>query len=120
MNMYARGAKVQIQGYVTADETSLNPTCWVTNIRLLRSSWAPSIINYILEMLSSGKLDFKEAATALSLRRGIIEAQELASLKSDRQRYWCAVEISSMLQDEQSQRGSINSEDRRLRKSSVG
>mmetsp|Transcript_6403 Transcript_6403/g.13042 ORF Transcript_6403/g.13042 Transcript_6403/m.13042 type:complete len:915 (+) Transcript_6403:246-2990(+) len=114
VNMYARGAKVQIQGYVTADETSLNPTCWVTNIRLLRSSWAPSIINYILEMLSSGKLDFKEAATALSLRRGIIEAQELASLKSDRQRYWCAVEISSMLQDEQSQRGSINPEDRRL------
>lgn len=116
VNMYARGAKVQIQGYVTADETSLNPTCWVTNIRLLRSSWAPSIISYILEMLSSGKLDFNEAATALSLRRGIIEAQELASLKSDRQRYWRAVEISSTLQNEQSQRGSINPEDRRLLK----
>ncbi len=118
VNMYgallARGAKVQVQGVVTADDMNMNKICWVTNIRLIHSSWAPSTINYILKMLSDGNLDFEEVAISLSLRGGINEAQELALLTNDRLRYWRAVEISSTLQDEQSQRGSIIPEDRRL------
>ena len=103
-NVQCSGARVSLVGYLHSDSA----TFWVTNCRLLRSSWWPSTVRLILDLLHQQKLGVEEAAKALELPGGYSLADDIAKgATSVTERQWMAAEITQSLQSENSRVGSI-------------
>ena len=106
------GARVALQGYLVAqenDDSSNVATLWVSNCRLLRSSWRPSVVQNILNLLASGQFGFEEASESLKL--SYTQVEDIASKTeetSSTDRQWMAAELSKSLQGENSRIGKIS------------
>ena len=111
-NILCSGARVALQGYLVAqenDDSSNVATLWVSNCRLLRSSWRPSVVQNILNLLASGQFGFEEASESLKLSYTQVEdiaSQTEETSSTDRQ--WMAAELSKSLQGENSRIGKIS------------
>jgi hypothetical protein len=111
-NVLCPGAHVKLSGYITSVTTSNShhhstenneieyPVFWTTTCQLLRSSWRPSAVRYILDLLHKGKFDINEASTALNLpyTRALDIAQGGNNTNSIAQRRWLAAELTQELQ----------------------
>ena len=119
-NILCSGARVALQGYLVmgkpkGDEESNDSTVatfWVSNCRLLRSSWRPSVVRNVLDLVAAGKFDVDEASESLDLPYNQVE--NIASGGDDEtsgtDRQWMAAEVSKSLQGENSRVGKISSE----------
>ena len=118
-NILCSGARVALQGYLLmgkpkGDEESNDSnvaTFWVSNCRLLRSSWRPSIVRNVLDLVAAGRFDVDEASESLDLPYNQVE--NIASggdETSGTDRQWMAAEVSKSLQGENSRVGKISSE----------
>ena len=105
-NIFCSGARVMVQGYLTSPAAGA-PLFWVTSCRLLRSSWRPSAVRHILELLHEGKFSFEEAAGSLELEGGYSQAEEIAKRTTSTERQWMAAEITNKLQGENSRVGKV-------------
>ena len=125
--LLSQGARVLLQGYFgTTDHGTKRPFLWVTNARLMRCSWRPSIIRHLLSLLSNEKsdhddnknhkkihFDCDEIADAFDLAGGYTEAQELkaeCATNGVTEKQWRAAEISRRLQDGNSRMGGLSDE----------
>lgn len=111
-NILCSGARVALQGHLVAqenDDFSNVATLWVSNCRLLRSSWRPSVVQNILNLLASGQFGFEEASESLKL--SYTQVEDIASNTeetSSTDRQWMAAELSKSLQGENSRIGKIS------------
>ena len=111
-NILCSGARVALQGHLVAqenDDFSNVATLWVSNCRLLRSSWRPSVVQNILNLLASGQFGFEEASESLKL--SYTQVEDIASKTeetSSTDRQWMAAELSKSLQGENSRIGKIS------------
>jgi 2-polyprenyl-3-methyl-5-hydroxy-6-metoxy-1,4-benzoquinol methylase len=121
--LLAPGSQVQLEGYyfVSAgkggdehdDDASAAALFWVTHVRLLRASWRPSVVQYLIELLVHGKFDRQEAASAL--RQSDTEIDNILDGTKDlTSRQWKAAEISAQLQDAESRMALISPESMRV------
>ena len=109
-NILGTGARVMLKGYMSAKSKEDAAVFWVTNCRLLRSSWRLSTVKQALDLLHEGKFDVDEASDALELSGGYSEAQGIANgSTSATERQWMAAEITQKLQGENSRVGTITS-----------
>ena len=146
-NLTPPGTRVRLLGYwpITTpkidrmsdyDSSSEEPilALWVANVRLLRCSWRPSIIQYFLSLLAGDNKDtnngnamhrneakrsyyypfeLDEVSNALNLPGGYNEAQELqkaCAAEGATEIQWRAAEISRRLQGENSRVGTLTDE----------
>lgn len=110
-NLLAAGSQIRVQGRVSRVERSGMTVCWISSCRLLKSSWKLNAVRQILELLHENKIDIDEAADALTLEGGYVQAEEIASgSTSSTDRQWMAAEISQSLQGEHSRYGKITQE----------
>jgi len=116
-NILCSGARVALQGYLVTgkpskkdnDDSSNVATLWVSNCRLLRSSWRPSVVRNVLDLLAAGRFDVEEASECLKLPYAQVE--DIASgteETSSTDRQWMAAELSKSLQGENSRIGKIS------------
>lgn len=129
-NILSTGARALLRGYVAADDRA--PTggvdsdgdtaiLWVTGARLQRSSWRPSVVRTVLDLIHSGDMDVEEAATALDLPGGYSQAEDIAAGGTDlTERQWMAAELSRTLQGENSRIGGVTKEMLRVLDSYAG
>jgi len=109
-NVLCPGARVMLKGYITAGSSDDVPVFWAMSCRLLRSSWRPSAVRHVLDLLHEGKFAVDEAATALNLTGGYSEAENIAKgTTSTTERQWMAAELTQSLQGENSRTGKITS-----------
>jgi len=110
-NILCSGARVVLQGYLSANSSSENTlTFWVKSCRLLRSSWRPSAVRLVLDLLHEGKFAVDEAADALELEGGYSQAEDIAmGSTSATDRQWLATEQVLLLQGENSRVGKLTS-----------
>ena len=109
-NVLCPGARVMLKGCITAGSSDDVPVFWAMNCRLLRSSWRPSAVRHVLDLLHEGKFLVDEAATALNLVGGYSEAENIAKgTTSTTERQWMAAELTQSLQGENSRAGKITS-----------
>lgn len=113
--LLAPGSKVQLEGYYddgpavvgdddgdagknSASSPSPSAVFWVTRVRLLRASWRPTTVQYLIELYVKGAVDPTEAAMALGLSTAA--ANDLFALHQDdlTARQWKAAEFSAALQ----------------------
>ena len=104
-NLLCAGSRVMLEGYVVHEKGHGTPTLWVTNVQLLRSSWRPMVIRYLIELLVRDEFDMEEAADALNI--DLLQAAELSQLDLT-ERQWKANEISRTLQDSQTRMASVS------------
>jgi len=105
-NVLCPGARVRLTGYIhlssSFDEKKEveHPVFWTTTCQLLRSSWRPSAVRYILDLLHEGKFDTNEATTALNLpyARALDIARRGNNTNTIAQRRWLAAELTRELQ----------------------
>lgn len=91
------GYRVQLSGVLVQGLREGQPsTLWVKEARLLRASWRPLTLRYLLGMLNEGKLSVSEAAEALLI--SVAEAEELSELDDITARQWQANGLSVRLQ----------------------
>jgi SAM-dependent methyltransferase len=106
-NLLAVGSGVWVSGVlVESQEEGRASTLWVKEARLVRASWRPITLRYILDMLYEGKLPIDETAQALQI--SFAEAQEIADLDDLTARQWQANQLSANLQSAQSRAGSLS------------
>jgi hypothetical protein len=109
-NVMCQGARVMLRGYVTTGSPADFPVFWVTSCRLLRSSWRPSAVRHVLDLLHEGEFAIDEAATALNLAGGYRQAEDIAKgTTSATERQWMAAEVTQLLQGEYSRAGKVTS-----------
>jgi hypothetical protein len=107
-NVLCRGARVVLEGYVTSDPPDDAPVFWATGCRLLRSSWRPSAVRHVLDLLHGGEFDVDEAATALNFAGGYSQARGIAAGRTTAtERRWLAAELTQSLQGEHSRAGKV-------------
>lgn len=107
-NLLCSGARVMVQGCIETSNEHEVPILWVTKCRLLRSTWRPSVVRTLLDLLHAGKLDIQEAADALELPGGYAQAEAVAEGEtSGTERQWMAAEITQTLQSENSRTGKV-------------
>uniref|UniRef100_A0A7S1YSU2 Methyltransferase domain-containing protein n=1 Tax=Ditylum brightwellii TaxID=49249 RepID=A0A7S1YSU2_9STRA len=119
-NVFSPGSRVLLEGYITSNNDNNNDdqkatgttNLWVTNAKLLRATWRPSIIKYILDLLSQSKFDMEEAAEAFELQNGYQQVQDelITQLKTSAERQWKAVELTRTLQNANSRVGKVTKE----------
>jgi SAM-dependent methyltransferase len=108
-NLLTVGSGVWVSGFLVASEEEGRSTAlWVKEARLVRASWRPITLRYILDMLYEGELPVDE--TAQALRISIAEAEEIAALDDLTARQWRANQLSANLQSAQSRAGSLSPE----------
>ena len=114
-NILSSGARVAMQGFMmmpsetsgsNGDDSSA-ATFWVTKCRLLRSSWRPSDIRQLLNLVHEGKFDIEEAAGALEIPYSQVEDLAGGST-SVAERQWLTAELTQSLQGENSRVGKIS------------
>jgi 2-polyprenyl-3-methyl-5-hydroxy-6-metoxy-1,4-benzoquinol methylase len=107
-SLLATGARVLMQGIIVHSEhgIAVMPTLWVTNVRLLRSSWRPRAVRHLLELVYDGQVAIDEAAGALELEQAV--ADEIAGLDELTKRQWMAAVISRNLQNANSRVGIVS------------
>ncbi|KAL7541208.1 hypothetical protein ACHAXR_010720 [Thalassiosira sp. AJA248-18] len=109
-NIAGPGARVMLHGYLQANSSDDVATFWVSNCRLLRSSWRPSAVRQVLDLLHDGKFEVDEAADSLKLSGGYSQAEDIANGDtSATERQWMAAEITQSLQGENTRIGKISS-----------
>ena len=109
-NVLCPGARVMLKGYIAAGSSDDVPVFWAMSCRLLRSSWRPSAVRHVLDLLHEGKFAVDEAATALNLAGGYSDAENIAKgTTSTTERQWMAAELTQSLQGENSRTGKITS-----------
>ncbi|KAL7537831.1 hypothetical protein ACHAWF_005912 [Thalassiosira exigua] len=107
-NILSPGARVLLQGHLLVNSLDDVATFWVTNCRLLRSSWRLSAVRQILDLLHERKFPIDEAAAALNLSGGYAQADDIAKMPGTHRR-WLAAEITQSLQGENSRVGRFSS-----------
>eukprot|EP00986_Skeletonema_menzelii_P008728 scaffold3792_cov160-Skeletonema_menzelii.AAC.5 len=114
-NILSSGARVAMQGFMmmpsessgSNDDDSSAATFWATKCRLLRSSWRPSDIRQLLDLVHDGKFDIEEAAGALEIPYSQVE--DLAGgTTSTAERQWLTADLTQSLQGENSRVGKIS------------
>eukprot|EP00978_Attheya_sp_CCMP212_P026307 scaffold86274_cov53-Attheya_sp.AAC.7 len=70
--------KQQPQGTVEGGAKDDLVTLWVTEVRLLRSSWRPKVVRSVLDCMYDGRMGLEEASQALELPGGYPEAIEIS------------------------------------------
>ncbi|KAL7434469.1 hypothetical protein ACHAXM_004088 [Skeletonema potamos] len=115
-NILSSGARVTMQGFMMSsssdddtnnDDGNAATTFWVTKCRLQRSSWRPSDVRHLLDLVHDGKFDIEEAAGALEIPYSQVE--DLAKgTTSAAERQWLAAEVTQSLQGENSRVGKIS------------
>lgn len=123
--LLAPGSQVQLQGHYCCSCSSTatgnegeessdvaSPLFWVTQVQILRSSWRPSVVLYLIELFVQGIVDRREAARALRLTD--VDISSILGLKDLTARQWKAAEISVNLQYAESRVSSISSEQMRV------
>lgn len=109
-NVLCPGARVMLKGFITSGSSDDVPVFWAKSCHLLRSSWRPSAVRLILDLLHEGKFAVDEAAAALNLAGGYSQAQDIAKgTTSATERQWMAAELIQSLQGENSRAGRITS-----------
>ena len=117
-NILCSGARVALQGCLVVDESAGNEksddsnvaTFWVSNCRLLRSSWRPSVVRNVLDLVAVRKFNIDEASKSLDLPYNQVEAIATGGDEtSNTDRQWLAAEVSKSLQGENSRVGKISS-----------
>ena len=93
--LLSAGSRVLLEGYLIQGEDQ-TPTLWATSIRLLRCSWRPTVVRYLLELLVGHEFNTQEAAVALNISLADISQLQKLDLT---ERQWRATEISQKLQD---------------------
>ncbi|KAL9184313.1 hypothetical protein ACHAXT_002399 [Thalassiosira profunda] len=107
-NIFCSGARVLLKGHLV-DDASNEARFWVKSCRLLRSSWRPSAVKQVLDILHQRKIAVDEAASALELPGGYSQAEDVAKGDtSDSERQWMAAEITKSLQGENSRVGRVS------------
>jgi SAM-dependent methyltransferase len=105
--LLAPGSQFIVQGYfVSNGERDTGPYMWVSSCRFVRSSWRPSAVRYLIELVYAGRFDPIQAAQALLQTNmdHILNTHDLTA------RQWKATEISVLLQNEQSRMGTVSVE----------
>lgn len=106
-NLLTVGSGVWVSGVLVANqEEGRSSTLWVKEARLVRASWRPITLRYILDMLFEGDLPIDETARALQI--SISEAEEIAGLDDLTARQWHANRLSANLQSAQSRACSLS------------
>ncbi|KAL3767243.1 hypothetical protein ACHAW5_005254 [Stephanodiscus triporus] len=109
-NVLCPGARVMLKGFIASGSTDDVPVFWAKSCHLLRSSWRPSAVRLILDLLHEKKFAVDEAAAALNLAGGYSQAQDIAKgTTSATERQWMAAELIQSLQGENSRAGRITS-----------
>mmetsp|Transcript_3935 Transcript_3935/g.7562 ORF Transcript_3935/g.7562 Transcript_3935/m.7562 type:complete len:940 (-) Transcript_3935:2963-5782(-) len=113
-HLLGKGSKAILQGYCAVDAMSQRPIFWVKEARLARSTWHPSILKYLFDLIAgsneTGKYSFGAEEIASALDVGYQKAESLINkcLGSDAtERQWLAAEFSGKLQNESSRNGCI-------------
>lgn len=83
-------------------------TLWVKEARLVRASWRPLTLRYLLDVLYEGKLSVEEAAEALLI--SVAEAEELSEMDDITARQWQANRLSVKLQSIESRSADLSPE----------
>jgi Methyltransferase domain len=121
--LLAPGSRARLTGYCswrpsnkvisansTTDKSEL--VFWIRKVRIVRSSWRPLTVQYLLEQFVAGKLDAEEAGDALG--QSDTEIDNIRLLGDLTQRQWRAAEISAELQSVESRMAAIGSESLQL------
>jgi 2-polyprenyl-3-methyl-5-hydroxy-6-metoxy-1,4-benzoquinol methylase len=116
-NLLCAGSRVMLKGYVEHEKGTDTPILWVTNVQLLRCSWRPMVIRYLMELLVRNEFDMEEAADALDI--DLLQAAELSQLDLT-ERQWKANEISRKLQNSQTRMANVSEEMMRVLESFEG
>lgn len=106
-NLLAVGSSVWVSGVLT-DSGEQGRSLWVKEARLVRASWRPITLRYILDLLYEGKLSVEETADALRLSTA--EAEELSEMDDLTARQWRASQISVNLQSSESRMANLSPE----------
>ena len=72
------------------------PIVWVSEIRLLKCSWRPNVVRFLIEQVVQEKFDSVEAAQALGVSNE--ELQRIIAIDDLTKRQWECAEISRALQ----------------------
>lgn len=110
------GSRVMMHGFTENQKRHANEDgqcairLWVTHAKIIRSSWRPGAIQYLLELLHSSNISVVEAANALELPGGEHEAESLSRISDHPKLRWKAAEISRTLQDASSRMGKVTPE----------
>jgi 2-polyprenyl-3-methyl-5-hydroxy-6-metoxy-1,4-benzoquinol methylase len=99
--LLAPGTNVVLSGYYAqSSDTTGEDLLWVEHVKLLRSSWRPSVVQYLIELVAADKFDSQEAGQALG--RSDSEMDEITNLPDLTARQWKAAEVSRDLQSMES------------------
>mmetsp|Transcript_46459 Transcript_46459/g.98545 ORF Transcript_46459/g.98545 Transcript_46459/m.98545 type:complete len:815 (+) Transcript_46459:84-2528(+) len=107
-NILSSGARVMLKGYLAASSLQDVPIFWATSCRLMRSSWRPSSVRLVLDLLNEGKISSDEASDALGISDA--QAEDIANGKlTVTERQWISAELTQSLQGENSRIGKVTS-----------
>ena len=111
-NICASGARIMLSGFLSASmeesDSTNNSKFWVADARLLRSSWRPTVVRHVLDLLKEGKIPIDEAADSLSLPGGYAQAEEITEgSMTTTECQWLAAELSRSLQGANSRVGRL-------------
>jgi hypothetical protein len=95
-NLFAVGAKVQVEGKLVHDKGLGKLLLWVHQIKLVRSSSRSVTIRYLLDLMAANKVEIEEAAEALMMPYN--EALQLSQTSDATERQWKANQLAVRLQ----------------------
>lgn len=108
-NLLTVGSRVWVSGVLVASqEKGRSSTLWVKEARLVRASWRPITLRYVLDLLHEGRLSAEEAAEALQISSP--EAEQLSELEDLTARQWKANQLSVKLQSSESRTANLSPE----------
>ena len=103
--LMAPGSTVRIEGFLQVPVAQGVPLLWIAAVELVRSSWRPSTVGHVVELLCEGGdgISCSQAARALDIT--VSECEELRRSTGKTERLWKVSEISARLQTAESRMG---------------
>lgn len=107
--LLTNGFRVWMSGIlVDSPRVGQASTLWVKEARLVRASWRPLTLRYLLDVLYEGTLSVEEAADALLI--SVAEAEVLSDMDDLTARQWEANRLSVKLQSIESRSAALSPE----------
>jgi len=99
-NLLAVGSIVGVEGNIVCNPSDGKISFWVSDALLMKSSWRPTVVQYVVELLHTGDIDVEEGAQALGI--SYFEAEKLSRIDDLTRRQWECSKLSVALQTSKS------------------